>query len=168
MRFRPLALLALLASTATAASAQQTGPGPGGPGQRPMMMNPIAFDGPPAPATFAPIVGLTAAQTPKYAALRKSYMTSTQAERDSLRAMRAELRARMRSGGDRDAAGPGMEAMRKLGTAINDRYEEFEAELQFLLTAPQQAKFAAWKEAERARMMEERRSRMGSGAARGG
>lgn len=155
MRVSTSALTLLLIATASTAAAQ----GPGGE-RAGRMFNPAAVDGPPAPAAFAGIVGLTSDQQPKYAALHKSYMTATQARRDSLKAIREEVRTLMQSGG-REAARPRMEAMRGLATAVNERYEEFESELQFLLTAPQQAKFAEWKEKERTRMMEERRQRMG-------
>jgi len=158
MRFAPLALAALLAAATTPLAAQD-GAARGGPGGR-RMMNPLAFDGPPATAEFAKIANLTEAQKPKYEALRKSYLTSTQAQRDSAKALRETMRAAMQ-GGDRTAAQPSMERMRTLGTTLNERYEEFESELGFLLTKEQQARFDAWKEAERARRMEERRQRMG-------
>ena len=155
MRFSTLALVALLTATASTAAAQ----GPGGSG-RGRMMNPALVDGPPTPEAFTGIVGLTSEQQPKYAALHKSYMTSTKARRDSVKAMREEMRALMQ-GGDREAARPRMEGMRALADSLGERYSEFESELQFLLTAPQLAKYTEWKEKERARMMEERRQRMG-------
>ena len=159
MRLAPFAVAAILAAVAAPLAAQDgASRGPGGPGGRPMM-NPLAFDGPPPTAEFTKIVGLTAAQQPKYEALRKSYLTSTQAQRDSAKAIRESMRAAMQ-GGDRTAAQPSMEQMRSLGTALGQRYEELETELGFLLTKEQQAKFDAWNEAERARRMEERRQRM--------
>ena len=148
-----LTAAALIAAATSGAAAQ----GPGG--ERGRMMNPLAIEGPPEPAAFAGIVGLTAEQQPKYAALRKSYLADTETRRDSVKTLRGEMRMLMQ-GGNREAARPRMETMRSLGLAINERYEEFESELGFLLTEPQQEKFAAWKEQERTRMMEERRRRM--------
>ena len=143
MRFLPLALTALVVTPALAAAQQ----GERGRGQMPANA-PFALEGPPA-------------QEPKYAALRTSYMTSTRTARDSVRALRERMRATMASGGDREAARALMAPMRDQATALNQRYEDFESELGFLLDAAQTAKFEAWKEKERARLMEERRGRRG-------
>ena len=158
MRLAALAFFGLALAAAPLAAQDGAPRGQGGPGGR--MMNPLAFEGPPETAAFAKIVDLTTAQQPKYEALRKSYLTSTQAQRDSAKALRESMRAAMQ-GGDRAAAQPSMERMRDLGTRLGQRYEEFETELGFLLTKEQQDKFDAWKEAERTRRMEERRQRMG-------
>ena len=152
-RLSLLTVAVLLAAVTSGAAAQ----GPGA--ERARMMNPLAIEGPPEPAQFATIVGLTAEQQPKYAALRKSYLADTKVQRDSVTALRGEMRLLMQ-GGNREAGRPQMEKMRGLGLAINERYEEFESELGFLLTEPQQEKFATWKEQERTRMREERRQRM--------
>jgi len=151
MRRLLLALTALSAIPAVAAAQQ----GKEGRGQMPMNA-PFAFEGPPAPAAFDSIVGLTAAQKPKYAALHKSYMGETRPARDSVRALRAKMRATMASGGGREGARALMVPMRDQATALNERYEEFEGELGFLLDAGQTAKFEAWKEKERTRLMSER------------
>ena len=150
MRHLLLALAAL--SAVPAAAAQQ---GREGRGQMPMNA-PFAFEGPPAPAAFDSIVGLTATQKPKYAALHKSYMSETRAARDSVRALRATMRAAMSSGGGREGARALMTPMRDQATALTGRYEEFEGELGFLLDAGQAAKFESWKEKERTRLMSER------------
>ena len=154
MRHLLLALATL--SAVPAAAAQQ---GREGRGQMPMNA-PFAFEGPPAPAAFDSIVGLTATQKPKYAALHKAYMSETRAGRDSVRALRASMRATMAAGGGRESARTLMAPMREHASALNERYEEFEGELGFLLDSAQTAKFEAWKEKEQARLMEERRSRM--------
>ncbi len=156
MRFLPLALAALLATPALAAAQQ----GERVRGQMPANA-PFALEGPPTPAAFDSIVGLSPAQEPKYAALRRSYMASTRAARDSVRALRDRMRATMASGGDREAARALMAPMRDQATALNQRYQDFESELGFLLDSAQTAKFEAWKEKERARLMEERRGRRG-------
>lgn len=157
MHLAPLALALLLAAPAVA-TAQQGGEGRG----RMPAGSPFALEGPPAPAAFDSIVGLTAAQRPKYAALHQSYMASTKAARDSVKALRTKMRAAMEAGGGREAAQPFMAAMREQTASVTARYDDFESELGFLLDAPQTARFAAWKEKERARMMEERRARMGA------
>ena len=149
-------LLALVALTAVPAVSAQQAEGRG----RMPMGSPFAIEGPPAPATFDSLVGLTAAQKPKYAALHKAYMSETRAARDSVRTLRASMRATMAAGGGRESARALMAPMREQATALNERYEEFEGELGFLLDSAQTAKFEAWKEKERARLMEERRSRM--------
>ena len=152
MRRLLLAFAALSAVPAVAAAQQ----GAEGRGQMPMNA-PFAFEGPPAPAVFDTVVGLTAAQKPKYAALHKSYMSETRAARDSVRALRAKMRATMASGGGREGARALMAPMRDQATALTSRYDEFEGELGFLLDAGQSAKFEAWKEKERTRLMEARR-----------
>ena len=154
MRRLLLALAALFAVPAVAAAQQA----PEGRGQMPMNA-PFALEGPPAPAAFDSIVGLTAVQEPKYAALHKSYMSETRAARDSVRALRAKMRATVSSGGGREAARALMAPMRDQATALTERYDEFEGELGFLLDAGQSAKFEAWKEKERTRLMSERRRR---------
>ena len=149
-------LLALVALTAVPAVSAQQAEGRG----RTPMGSPFAIEGPPAPTAFDSIVALTAAQKPKYAALHKAYMSETRAARDSVRSLRASMRATMAAGGGRESARALMAPMREQATALNERYEEFEGELGFLLDSAQTAKFEAWKEKERARLMEERRSRM--------
>jgi hypothetical protein len=152
-----LPVLALLLTVAPAAAAQQDD------ARRspPAMNSPFALEGPPAPAVFDTIVGLRADQRPKYAALHKSYMTSTKSARDSVQTLRGKMRAAMSGGGGREAARPLMAPMSGLAVALTERYGEFESELQFLLDAGQTAKFSAWKETERARIMAARRQRMG-------
>lgn len=152
-----LPALALLLALAPAATAQQ-GEERRGP---PAMNSPFALEGPPAPGVFDTIVGLRADQRPKYAALHKSYMASTKTARDSVKALRVKMRAAMSGGGGREAARPLMAPMSGLAVGLTERYDEFEGELQFLLDAAQTAKFSAWKEAERARIMAARRQRMG-------
>ena len=149
-------LLALVALAAVPAVSAQQAEGRG----RMPMGSPFAIEGPPAPAVFDSLVGLTAAQKPKYAALHKAYMSETRAGRDSVRALRASMRATMAAGGGRESARTLMAPMREHASALNERYEEFEGELGFLLDSAQTAKFEAWKEKEQARLMEERRSRM--------
>ena len=154
MRRLLLALAALSAVPALAAAQQ------GSEGRGQMSTNaPFAFEGPPAPAVFDTIVGLTTAQKPKYAALHKAYMSESRAARDSVRALRAKMRATMSSGGGREGARALMAPMRDQATALTQRYDEFEGELGFLLDAGQSAKFEAWKEKERMRLMSERRRR---------
>ena len=167
-RFRPLAFtnsipetdpmrlllaLAVLSAVPAAAAAQQ---GPEGRGQMPMNA-PFAFEGPPAPAAFDSIVGLTVAQKPKYAALHKAFMSETRSARDSVRALRTTMREAMAAGGSRESARPLMAPMREQAAALVERYEEFEGELGFLLDSAQTAKFEAWKEKELTRLMSERR-----------
>ena len=132
----------------------------------------LAMRGPPEPAAFARAVGLDADQTAKYTNLRNAYLDATRAERDSLTAMRNRMRAARevpQSGPRPDAAGPagaapaggarrgrgGMQAMRPVVDTLEVRFADFEADLAFLLTAAQQRKYEAWKEAETARVRSE-------------
>ena len=160
-------LIALaLAATAAPLTAQQPSGGTPGPGRA--MMNPLALQGPPEPAVFAGIVELTADQKPKYANLYQTYMKETKARRDSVETMRKAMREARASGATGGGRGS-MASMRPLAEALNGQYEEFEASLGFLLTAPQQAKYDSWKAAEREKMMEQMRQRRGAaGAPTGG
>ena len=157
-----LIAVAVLAGAAPLAAQQPGAAGPPGAG-RPMM-NPLATQGPPEPAAFAKIVGLTAEQQPKYANLHQAYMKETKARRDSLETMRQAMRAAR----ERGASGgrSGRASVRPLAEALNAQYEEFEASLGFLLTAPQQAKYDAWKVAEREKLMEQMRQRRNAGGTR--
>ena len=123
----------------------------------------LALQGPPEPAAFARAVGLDADQTAKYANLRNAYLAATRAERDSLTAMRNRMRAarEVRQGAPAAPAGAasrgrgGMQAMRPVADTLEARFADFEADLAFLLTAAQQRKYEAWKEAEAARVRSE-------------
>ena len=159
------ALIAMaLAALASPLAAQQ--PGAGTPGAGRAMMNPLAMQGPPDPAAFTAIVGLTADQQSKYANLYRSYMKDTKPRRDSLAAMRAAMREARAAGGTPDRSG--MASMRPLGEALNAQYEEFETSLGFLLTPAQQTKYDTWKAAEREKVMQQMRQRRAGGQPSGG
>ncbi len=124
----------------------------------------LAIQEPPEPAAFARAVGLDADQTAKYGNLRKAYLDATRAERDSVTAMRNRLRTARQGAPRGHGAGPtrsasrtrgGMQAMRPVVDTLEARFADFEAELAVLLTAAQQRKYDAWKEAETARVRSE-------------
>ena len=124
MLSRPLSLI-LAASVALAApplagsAVAQDGYGPeahGGPGGadepgmrhgmrgpgRMASLDPVVLEGPPVPAEFARIVELPENQVDRYAQLYERFMASTRPQRDSLTALRRDLRSAFEQG-DREA-----------------------------------------------------------------
>jgi hypothetical protein len=177
MRLRPLSLV-LAASVALAAPplagslAAQDGYGPeshGGPGdatgpggagghgmRRGMRgpgresLDPVVLAGPPVPAEFARIVELPEDQVGRYAQLYERFMASTRPQRDSLTAMRRDLRSTYEQG-DREAARQKVGQLRPLTEDLKRRQATFDETLQPLLEKDQWKRYQHWREDERKR-----------------
>jgi hypothetical protein len=186
MRLRPLSLI-LAASVALAApplagsAAAQDGYGPesrggpgggGGPGGagepgmrrgmhgpgRMASLDPVVLDGPPVPAEFARIVELPENQVGRYAQLYDRFMASTRPQRDSLTALRRELRSAFEQG-DRDAGRQQLGQLRPLTEELQRRQATFDDTLQPLLEKDQWKRYQHWRDDERKRAQKERQER---------
>jgi hypothetical protein len=186
MDFRPLSLI-LAASVALAAPplagsvAAQDGYGPespggagdasgpggtGGHGMRRGMrgsgrmgsLDPVVLAGPPIPAEFARIVELPEDQVGRYAQLYERFMASTRPQRDSLTALRRDLRSTFEQG-DREAARQRLGQLRPLAEELKRRQATFDETLQPLLEKDQWKRYQHWREDERKRAEKERQER---------
>jgi hypothetical protein len=182
MRLRPLSLI-LAASVALAApplagsAAAQDGYGPeshGGPGgadgpggagghgmrgpERMASLDPVVLEGPPVPAEFARIVELPEDQVGRYAQLYERLMASTRPQRDSLTALRRDLRSAFKQG-DREAGRQQLGQLRPLAEELKRRQATFDETLQPLLEKDQWKRYQHWREDERKRAEKERQER---------
>jgi hypothetical protein len=185
MRLRPLSLV-LAASVALAAPPlagslvaqdgygpeSRVGPGdaggPGGAGGHGMRrgtrgpgresLDPVVLAGPPVTAEFARIVELPEDQVGRYAQLYERFMASTRPQRDSLTAMRRDLRSTYEQGG-REAARQKVGQLRPLTEDLKRRQATFDETLQPLLEKDQWKRYQHWREDERKRAEKERQER---------
>jgi hypothetical protein len=186
MRLRPLSLmvaasLALTAPPLAGSAAAQDGYGPesrggpgdaGGPGgagghgmRRGMRghelrasLDPVVLEGPPAPAEFARIVELPEDQVGRYAQLYERFMASTRPQRDSLTALRRDLRSAFEQG-DREAARQQAGQLRPLTEDLQRRQATFDDTLQPLLEKDQWKRYQHWRDDERKRAQKDRQER---------
>ncbi len=178
MRSRPLSLIlaasVTLAAPPLAGSAAAQGGygpeahgGPGGPGEpgmrhgmrgpgRMASVDPVVLEGPPAPAEFARIVELPGDQVDRYAQLYERFMASTRPQRDSLTALRRDLRAAFEQG-DREAGRRQLGQLRPLTEDLQRRQATFDETLQPLLAKDQWKRYQHWREDERKRAQKERK-----------
>lgn len=159
MKMRSLQF-ALLASILPAALAAQGGGG-GGMG-RMASVSPFALEVPPEASVMTKALDLTANQAAQYTKLRDANIAATKPLRDSLEAQNAKARAAMQSG-DRDKGMQMMRATRDQRQALQQSATAFDASVAALLTPDQKPKFDSWKAAERDKLMQARRQRMGGG-----
>ena len=186
MRSRPLSLI-LAASVALAApplvgsAAAQDGYGPesrGGPGGadspggggghgmrhgmrgpgRTASLDPVVLEGPPVPAEFARIVELPENQVGRYAQLYERFMASTRPQRDSLAALRRDLRSAFEQG-DRETGRQQLGQLRPLTEDLKQRQATFDETLQPLLEKDQWKRYQHWREDERKQAEKERQER---------
>jgi hypothetical protein len=186
MRLRPLSLI-LSASVALAApplvgsAAAQDGYGPesrGAPGdagslsgagrhgmrrgmragERMASLDPVVLEGPPVPAEFARIVELPENQVGRYAQLHERFMASTRPQRDSLTALRRDLRSAFEQG-DREAARQQAGQLRPLTEELQRRQATFDETLQPLLEKDQWKRYQHWRDDERKRAQKDRQDR---------
>jgi hypothetical protein len=184
MRSRPLSLIlaasvALAAPPLAASAAAQGGYGPesrggpggagepgrrhgmrGGPG-RVASVDPVVLEGPPAPAEFARIVELPENQVDRYAQLYERFMASTRPQRDSVTALRRDMRAAFEQG-ERETAQRQLGQLRPLTEDLQRRQATFDETLQPLLAKDQWKRYQHWREDERKRAQKERKERLGS------
>lgn len=123
--------------------------------------DPVVLTGPPAPAEFARIVALPADRVGGYAQLYDRFMSSTRPQRDSLVAMRRDLREAFEQG-DGDAAQRHRGEFRPLAEELERRQATFDEALQPMLAKDQWKRYQHWrddqrKQAEKARKQWRRR-----------
>ncbi len=166
---RPSLILAALAGLAApplagSAFAQAAGSpeahgapdGPGVPGSRHSMRgagrmtppDPVALNGPPAPAEFARIVQLPADSVNRYAALYDRFMSSTRPQRDSLATMRRNRRDAFEQG-DRAAARRHRGEFRPLTEELARQQATFDKALEPLLAKDQWKRYQHWRDDQR-------------------
>jgi len=186
MPLRPLSLIlaasvALAAPPLAASAAAQDGYGPesrggpggagepgeaGGPGMRRGMrgpgrmtsLDPVVLEGPPVPAEFARIVELPENHVDRYAQLYERFMASTRPQRDSLIALRRDLRSAFEQG-DREAGRQQLGQLRPLTEELQRRQATFDETLQPLLEKDQWKRYQHWRDDERKRAQKDRQER---------
>lgn len=138
------------------------GGGHGGPGgnSRHAVPDPVILEGPPQPDDFAAMFQLADSQRPRYDSLYRSLMDSTAAERDSVAAVRQDIREAFQSG-DRAAAEQPMRALRTLTKDLENQQKKFDDSLKHLLTHDQWKDYDKWREERRREAEEEMRGRYG-------
>jgi hypothetical protein len=129
-----------------------------GPG-RTASVDPVVLEGPPTPAEFARIVELPGDQVDRYAQLYERFMTSTRPQRDSLTALRRDLRAAFEQG-ERETAQRQLGQLRPLTEDLQRRQATFDETLQPLLAKDQWKRYQHWREDERKRAQKERKERL--------
>ena len=124
------------------------GPGPegrrGGPGP-----DPVVFEGPPTPAEMKALLTLSENAAGKYASLYANLMSTTKAQRDSLRTFRGERMAAVAKGEIGPGDGPPPVTMRRLHLALEERQELFDREFKAALTPEQWARYQTYREVRR-------------------
>jgi len=153
--FRLFSTVCLAACIATARlAAQQPGEGerrPGMEGRRGPMFDPVLVDGPPAPDSFAVLVGLSEEQKTRYTAVYQDFMTATESDRAAARQARAALRD---AATNRDRAGvrEAMRQMRAPAEALEQQQRSFDAALKDFLAEDQLQRYGLWRESHRRRV----------------
>jgi hypothetical protein len=136
----------------------------GGPGMRGGMRgagrmwppDPVVLNGPPAPAEFARIVELPPDRVDGYARLYERFMSSSRPQRDSLAAMRRDLRDAFEQG-DREAAQRHRGEFRPLADELDRRQATFDEALQSMLAKDQWKRYQRWSDEQRKQAEKERR-----------
>lgn len=120
--------------------------------------DPVVLNGPPAPDEFARIVELPTDKVGRYAQLYDRLMSSTRPQRDSLAAMRRDLRGAYEQG-DREAAQQHRGEFRPLMADLERQQASFDEALQPLLAKGQWKRYQHWRDDQRKRAEEERKER---------
>jgi len=120
------------------------GMGRHGGGMKPL--DPVIADGPPAPAAFASITGLS--DTTAYARLYGNFMDSTKPQRDSLAAARGAMRDAFGSR-DRDAMRGQMPLLTSLGDELSGRQKTFDDAVKDMVDTDQWKKYQDWRDDQR-------------------
>jgi hypothetical protein len=147
---------------ATGAPGDQSGPGmrrhgARGPG-RMAALDPVVVEGPPAPAEFARIVELPGDKVDRYTQLYDRLMSSTRPQRDSLAAMRRDLREAFDQG-DRDAARQHRGKFRPLAEELARQQASFDDALKPLLAEVQWKRYQHWRDDQRKQAEKARQAR---------
>jgi hypothetical protein len=130
-------------------------------GERMRSLDPVVLDGPPVPAAFARIVELPENQVGRYTQLYERFMASTRPQRDTLTALRRDMRSAFEQG-DREAARQHAGELRPLTEELQRRQATFDDTLQPLLEKGQWKRYQHWRDDERKRAQKERQERRSS------
>jgi len=151
---------ALIALSAAPAAAQGGYPGgyPGGRtgsgegarpprpgGERRRMITESQLEGPPAPDFAVARFELDSTEAAAYKQAYDSFMTATQGQRDSARALRLAVRNAMQAG-DRDAARGNFPELQRLGDVLVKAEQQFDAGLKRVLTKDHFKAYQQWKQ----------------------
>lgn len=180
-------LTASLMLTAAAAVAAQNAPSPG-PGGRPDLgapsddrpgpgdrrgpgpegrrggggPDPVVFEGPPAPAEMKALLTLNENAAGKYTSLYANLMSTTKAQRDSLRTFRGERMAAVAKGEIGPGDGPPPVTMRRLHLALEEKQELFDREFKAAVTPEQWQRYQTYREVRRQEAFEAMRQLHGA------
>jgi hypothetical protein len=154
------ALIALVAGPATAAA---QGGYPGTPmggerggggrprrpdGERVHMITESQLEGPPAPEFVAGRFELDSTEAAAYKQAYDSFMTATQGQRDSARALRQVVRNAMQAG-DRDAARGNFPELQRLSDVLVKAEQQFDVTVKRVLTKNHFKEYQQWKQQQR-------------------
>jgi hypothetical protein len=154
---------AMIALSATTAAAQggypggypggRTGGGEGARPQRPggerrRIITESQLEGPPAPEFAAARFELDSSEAAAYKQAYDSFMTATQGQRDSARALRLAVRNEMQAG-DRDAARGNFPELQRLGDVLVKAEQQFDGGLKRVLTKNHFKDYQQWKQQQR-------------------
>jgi hypothetical protein len=117
-------------------------------------LDPVVLEGPPVPAEFARIVELPENQVGRYAQLYERFMASTRPQRDSLTALRRDMRSAFEQG-DRETARQQAGQLRPLTEELHRQQATFDGTLQPLLEKDQWKRYQHWRDDERKRAQKE-------------
>jgi len=170
------ALIALSAATAAAQGGYPGGypggragtgegarpPRPGG--ERRRLITESQLEGPPAPDFAVARFELDSTEAAAYKQAYDSFMTATQGQRDSARALRLVVRNAMQAG-DRDAARGNFPELQRLGDVLVKAEQQFDAGLKRVLTKNHFKDYQQWKQQQQ-QHDEERRQPPGLGPQR--
>jgi hypothetical protein len=155
-----VALIALSAATAAAQggypggySGGRRGGGEGGRtrrpgGERQRMISESQLEGPPAPEFAAARFEFDSTEAAAYKQAYDSFMTATQSQRDSARALRLAVRNAMQSG-DRDAARGNFPDLQRLGDVLVKAEQRFDAGLKRVLSKDHFKDYQDWMQQQR-------------------
>ena len=136
-------------------------PRPGG--ERRRLITESQLEGPPAPDFAVARFELDSTEAAAYKQAYDSFMTATQGQRDSARALRLVVRNAMQAGG-RDAARGNFPELQRLGDVLVKAEQQFDAGLKGVLTKNHFKDYQQWKQQQQ--HDEERRQPPGLGPQR--
>ena len=146
------ALIAMSAATAAAQGGYPGGRAGAGEGARPprpggerrRLITESQLEGPPAPDFAVARFELDSMEAAAYKQAYDSFMTATQGQRDSARALRLVVRNAMQAG-DRDAARGNFPELQRLGDVLVKAEQQFDAGLKRVLTKDHFKDYQQWK-----------------------
>jgi len=117
-------------------------------GERHRMITESQLEGPPAPEFAVARFELDSTESAAYKQAYDSFMTATQGQRDSARALRQAVRNALQAG-DRDAARGNFPELERLGDVLVKAEERFDAGLKRVLTKNHFKDYQQWKQQQR-------------------